>query len=183
MFEVNNLRIKEVCKKTGLTDKAIRVYINSGLLNPNYTENYAGRKNFDFSDEDVEVLKRISLLRRYNFSLNGIKELIYNEKSIDEILQNQIEITKTNALESTFVLTNLNNAFEKEPQSIIELCDILNENIEPVEFDLLASIKNIWSKFKKKLPLIMLIVILGVAVSVCIIAVITVLLSKLLSTL
>ncbi len=64
MFEVNNLRIKEVCKKTGLTDKAIRVYINSGLLNPNYTENYTGRKNFDFSDEDVEVLKRISLLSR-----------------------------------------------------------------------------------------------------------------------
>ncbi len=155
----------------------------SGVYNTTYQLLHQLLILYSLSDEDVEVLKRISLLRRYNFSLNDIKELIYNEKSIDEILQNQIEITKTNALESTFVLTNLNNAFEKEPQSIIELCDILNENIEPVEFDLLASIKNIWSKFKKKLPLIMLIVILGVAVSVCIIAVITVLLSKLLSTL
>ena len=55
------LRIKEVCKKTGLTDKAVRLYINNELIYPDFQEGYNGRKNYNFSEDDVSLLKKIAL--------------------------------------------------------------------------------------------------------------------------
>ena len=49
-----SMKIKEVCEKTGVTDKAIRTYIKNGLVFPDYEENYPGRKKFDFSEADIE---------------------------------------------------------------------------------------------------------------------------------
>ena len=34
------MKIKQVCEATGLTDRAIRYYIEEGLVAPAYTENY-----------------------------------------------------------------------------------------------------------------------------------------------
>ena len=50
------MKIKAVCEQTGLTDRTIRYYIEEGLISPFYTENYLGRKNFDFSEADVAML-------------------------------------------------------------------------------------------------------------------------------
>ena len=36
------MKIKEVCEKTGLTDRAVRFYIENELIHPDYTENYTG---------------------------------------------------------------------------------------------------------------------------------------------
>ena len=44
------MKIKEVIEKTDLTDRAIRLYIENGLVSPLCSENYAGRKNIDFSE-------------------------------------------------------------------------------------------------------------------------------------
>ncbi len=52
------MKIKEVCAKTGLTDKAIRHYIRNGLVFPVYNENYTGRKSYSFSECDVEHLNQ-----------------------------------------------------------------------------------------------------------------------------
>ena len=57
------MKIKEICEKTGLTDRTVRYYIEEGLVSPFYTENYLGRKSFDFSDADLERLKAIALER------------------------------------------------------------------------------------------------------------------------
>lgn len=38
------MKIKEVCEKTGLTDRAIRYYIENGLVFPDKNENYAGHR-------------------------------------------------------------------------------------------------------------------------------------------
>ena len=61
------MKMKEACKYTGLTDKAIRLYIERQLIFPSYTENYMGRKSFNFSETDVEELKMIATLRKYDF--------------------------------------------------------------------------------------------------------------------
>ena len=45
------MKMKEVCEKTGLTDRAVRLYIENGLVSPKYNENYMGRRNIDFSLE------------------------------------------------------------------------------------------------------------------------------------
>ena len=73
------VKIKEICQKTGLTDKTVRYYIEEGLVSPFYTENYLGRKSFDFSEEDIARLKNIATLRAFGFSVGEIKELSQGE--------------------------------------------------------------------------------------------------------
>ena len=69
------MKIKEIISATGLTDRAIRLYIDEGLLSPGISENYSGRKSIEFSVSDVEKLKKISLLRKADFSIAQIKYL------------------------------------------------------------------------------------------------------------
>lgn len=58
----------EVQDKTNLRRKAIEYYEEKGLVHPKKLEN--GYR--DYSDEDVEVLKRISLLRNLGLSISEI---------------------------------------------------------------------------------------------------------------
>ena len=69
------MKIKTVCEQTGLTDRAVRYYIEEEILHPSFTENYLGRKTYDFSDEDVQMLKDIAVLRKFGFSVAQIKEM------------------------------------------------------------------------------------------------------------
>ncbi len=178
MPEVISLRIKEVCRETGLTDKAIRFYIKNGLINPSYTENYAGRKNFDFSQNDIAVLKRIAVLRKYSFSVNDIKTLLNDENSIAEVLDNQIKIVSQNAAETSFVLTNLKNAADNSPESLDALCETLKENIEPSDFNLSKQLNELWLKIKRKLPLFIMTLAVGAVFAAALLALITYALTK-----
>ncbi len=81
------MKIKEVCEKTGLTDRTVRYYIDEELIFPFYTENYLGRKSFDFSEEDVKRLKSIATLRAFGFSIEEIKQLSVNGDNIRQILE------------------------------------------------------------------------------------------------
>lgn len=80
------MKIKDVIEQTGLTDKAIRLYISNGLVAPSIEENYSGRKSIDFSDADVERLKNIALLRKAGFSISDIKNILDDESKTNEIV-------------------------------------------------------------------------------------------------
>ena len=69
------MKIKQVCEMTGLTDRAIRYYIEEGLVFPAYTENYMGRRAYDFADGDVTALNHIATLRKFGFTVEEIREL------------------------------------------------------------------------------------------------------------
>ena len=80
------MKIKEVCAKTGLTDRTVRFYIEEGLILPAYTENYLGRKAFDFSESDVEALRDIAVLREFDFSVEEIRRLLNDPESSGEVI-------------------------------------------------------------------------------------------------
>ena len=69
------MKIKLVCEQTGLSDRTVRYYITEGLLSPSYTENYLGRKTFDFTEEDVAALNAIAMLRRFDSSIEEIRAI------------------------------------------------------------------------------------------------------------
>lgn len=69
------MKMKEVLERTGLTDRAVRLYIANELVSPECTRGYTGRNNYEFSEADVEVLKKIALLRKADFSIEQIKAL------------------------------------------------------------------------------------------------------------
>ena len=65
------MNIKEIEERSGLTRANIRYYEQEGLLAPARREN----KYRDYSEEDLETLLRIALLRSLGFSLEEIRRL------------------------------------------------------------------------------------------------------------
>lgn len=64
--------INEVCKKCCLTKKAVEYYVEQGLVVPAVLEN--GYR--DFSEEDVDTLQKISVLRGLGLSVADIRSVL-----------------------------------------------------------------------------------------------------------
>ncbi len=113
--------INEVAKLCNLTKKAVEYYTEQGLISPNILEN--GYR--DFSEQDMEILKKIGLFRRLGLSIFEIKSVLANPDELKSILYK-----KTLALEQ-----------EKVKQDILKrLCN--GESLEKLE----QEINNINSK-------------------------------------
>lgn len=80
------MRMKEVCERTGLTDRAVRLYIDSGLLSPNEESSYTGRRSIQFSERDVAILEVIATLRKADFSISDIRDMQTSPERIHTIL-------------------------------------------------------------------------------------------------
>lgn len=119
------MKMKEVCEKTGLTDRAVRLYIENGLVSPKYNENYMGRRNIDFSLEDVSTLKDISVLRKASFSIAEIKELKSNPENAKEVLKTVIGNTEKRIEMDTEVVSCLMPLLGKERVGIEDICQSL----------------------------------------------------------
>lgn len=72
------MKIKEAARETGLTEKAIRLYEEKGLIVPE-TRLVAGRVFREYSAETVEELHRIAVFRRAGFSLRQIGSLQHGQ--------------------------------------------------------------------------------------------------------
>ena len=81
------MKIKEVCERTGLTDRAIRLYMDNGLVTPKEELNYRGRRAISFSEEDVMALENVATLRRANFSISDIVKMKDSPRCIPEIVE------------------------------------------------------------------------------------------------
>lgn len=64
--------IHEVSRLTGLTRKAIEYYTAQGLVSPETLDN--GYR--DYSDADVEILRKIYVLRRLNLAIEQIRAVL-----------------------------------------------------------------------------------------------------------
>lgn len=67
-----NMRMQEVCHNLRLTKKAVEYYVAQGLVQPHVSAN--GYR--DFTDEDVQRLRRIAVLRRLGLNLSEIREVL-----------------------------------------------------------------------------------------------------------
>lgn len=79
------MRIKEVSEKTGLTEKAIRLYIENGLIHP-YVESGMYRNSYMFSETDVRELEEISVFRKAGFSIFEISLIKEMPEKLPELL-------------------------------------------------------------------------------------------------
>ena len=78
------MQIKEAAALCGLTEKAIRLYEEKGLISPPYNE-VNGRKFRDYDEETVETLKTIAGLRQSFFSLEQIAAMQNTPEDIPAI--------------------------------------------------------------------------------------------------
>lgn len=126
------MKIKDVMEQTGLTDKAIRLYINNGLVAPSIEENYSGRKSIDFSEADVERLKNVALLRKAGFSIADIKEFLADENNINEIVSKFIDEKEKDIQRDTEIVNTLSRMIN-EKLTFEKLCMSLNGTSEEKE--------------------------------------------------
>ncbi|MGN1147796.1 MAG: MerR family transcriptional regulator [Lachnospiraceae bacterium] len=80
------MKIKAVCENTGLTDRAVRFYIEKGLILPQSYE-LNGRTYYEYAEQDVEQLKGIMTLRKAGFSIEEILLMQKEPEKIDSILK------------------------------------------------------------------------------------------------
>ncbi len=73
----------EVQNKTGLTRKTIEYYEEKGIIDPVRLEN--GYR--DYSEEDVEILKKVALFTKLGLSLKEIREIIFEGGSLSSVLR------------------------------------------------------------------------------------------------
>lgn len=83
------MKMNELCRKTGLTRKAVEYYQNKGLVSPEISEN--GYR--EFSDEEAEILRQVALLRQLELSVEEIQEVL-NSSHREETLIKIKELRK-----------------------------------------------------------------------------------------
>ncbi len=81
------MKIKQVCQITDLTDRAVRYYIEEELIFPDYTENYLGRRTFDFCEGDIKMLNNIAILRKFGFTVEEIRRMQLDPQAIDSTVE------------------------------------------------------------------------------------------------
>ena len=106
----------EIAKKTGVSQKTVRLYDEKGLLKPSgYSEG-----NYRLYDtEALAVLEKIIALKQIGFSLEEIHDNLAAEKDIDitEVLIRQLKSLESKRYEIEKAIASINSVLlrEKEP--------------------------------------------------------------------
>ncbi len=78
------MKIKEAAALCGLTEKAIRLYEEKGLISPTMTEKN-GRQFRDYEEATVARLQTIAVLRKSFFSLDQIAQILDHPENIPAV--------------------------------------------------------------------------------------------------
>ena len=94
------MTIKDVEKRTGLSRSNIRFYEKEKLIEPSRNESNGYR---DYSENDVENIKKIAYLRTLGISIEDIRNIISEKATLKDTLEKQYEVLKSQ-------ITDLNKA-------------------------------------------------------------------------
>lgn len=95
------MTIKEVEKLTGLSRSNVRFYEKEKLIVPVRNERNGYR---DYSNSDIENLKKIAYLRTLGISIEDIRSIISENVSLREVIQKQNKILRGQISDSNFAL-------------------------------------------------------------------------------
>lgn len=146
------MKIRYVCDTTGLSDRTIRYYIEQGLISPEYTENYLGRKTFNFTQENINELKNIAVLRKFGFTIEEIRDILLDFEKSKYIIQNVKNRTEKAIFDGQEELFALSQIDTEKNYTLAELANKLFHlsHKAPVKNEIIErkAIKTILSKVK-----------------------------------
>lgn len=120
----------EIQNKTGLTRKAIEYYEEKGLINPQKTEN--GYR--DYSENDLEVLIKVSLFRKLGISVTEIEDYLSTGiSSLSSVLrrkQHQLEVEEKRKEVLELVVKGESQELINEKIKLIEVEESIYERLE-----------------------------------------------------
>ena len=131
--EALTLSIGEVAAGTGLTERALRLYEEEGLIAPARAAN--GRRVY--SAEDLEALARIRLFKKAGFTIARIKSLIAGGGDVSALIDTQLESLQIDAAQiktSISLLKSLRKRLEDGADANADfLCEIIRASEPAVE--------------------------------------------------
>ena len=83
------MKMKKACEATGLTERAIRLYLSKNLIAPSQVNGM-----LDFTPEDIQQLRDIAVLRQFDFPLEQIAAIVGDAGGIGGILQCRLELAR-----------------------------------------------------------------------------------------
>lgn len=158
------LKIKEVIAATGLTDRAIRLYIENGLVTPENEKSYNGRNNYNFTQTDIEHFEQIALLRKADFSLEQIKTLKSGGESAKEVLIAYLATKKESVVTGQKIVDALKDIPQQEIVTIDYVCEKIKasfENTPLPDADRKATKGELLEKWLMRIPAIILLAFWG----------------------
>lgn len=117
-------KMKDVCRMTGLTEKAVRFYIAEGLITPQ-TEAGLHYRSFRFSESDVERLRDISALRNAEFSVADIRAMLDDPSRIPGMVNEREGLISAKIQSLKSVQTALQNLTPEEHTTFSQLADAI----------------------------------------------------------
>ena len=138
------MKIKEVAKATGLTEKTIRYYENRGLVIPQAREQN-GRSFRDYSPENVAALKAVSTLRRARFPVEEIARMQKDPESIGEVIRDYEESVE----EAYASLGRIRELLRQEDLSAAADIYALAEKLRPATEDIPLPKQDLHFRFKE----------------------------------
>ena len=124
------MKMKEVCRMTGLTERTVRFYVEQGLLTPETTVNN-GRTYLSFTDANISELETMATLRRAQFSISEIVMMKREPGRIPEIAGLVRSQLRRQALETGELAGVLETAELGKIQDISALARILSAEKPP----------------------------------------------------
>lgn len=97
------MKIKQAEELVGITSKNIRFYEEQGLISPGRAEN--GYR--EYRQNDIEKLKKIKILRKFDVSLENIKSVFNEKMDLEDCLEEQMK------------------AFEREQENITHMEEMM----------------------------------------------------------
>lgn len=124
------MKIKEVIAATGLTDRAIRLYIENGLVTPENQKSYTGRNNYNFTQGDIDCLEQIAMLRKADFSLEQIKTLKQGGEAAREVMLEYLSAKRESVVMGQRIVEALKDFPAQESVTVESICAKIKESIE-----------------------------------------------------
>jgi len=118
------MKMKEVCSRTGLTERTVRFYVEEELIAPKMNL-VNGREYRDYSDKDVAELLTIAELRKLFFSIEDIKRMKSHPADIAEVLETYRVNVAADARAKTAILETLERIDASRIDGIGTLADSL----------------------------------------------------------
>lgn len=127
------MKMKEICRKTNLTERTIRYYVERGLIQPIVSvSGTRGRTDYQFDNTHISLLRNISTLRKFEFSIDQILEIQRSPSVIchlakeqaqkieaqEQTLQRKKEVFSRISFHSINDMAQLAEALRKEEQTL-----------------------------------------------------------------
>ena len=124
------MKIKEICVKTGLTEKAVRYYVENGLCCPQEYESRE-RKYLNFTDENLKELKDIAVMRKLGLSIEDIRLMKTDGDSIEDVMSRYIRSLSEELDIKNRIFSSLASEDYSDMRSLDELMPKLADVLRP----------------------------------------------------